>query len=110
MSCSWDYCLQIQLAGMTAAGLGGAQLLELPTTIGRADCPALALLDSGPTHCFLSEQITLLAGLDLDTSARLEVHLPDGEPWACLGVAHKDCITLARRIVQYWDFWIVPLA
>ena len=43
-------------------------------------------------------------------SARLDIHLEDGEQWACLGVACKVHVTFAPGVVQCWDFWIVPLA
>ena len=79
MSGGQDYCSQRLAAGRIAAGLGGAQLLELPAAIGRAECPAVALLNSGATHCFLSERITQLANLHLDMSARLDFCLADGE-------------------------------
>ena len=54
VSGSQDYCQQCLPAGRIAAGLGSAQLLEIPIAIGRAECPALALLDSGASHYFLS--------------------------------------------------------
>ena len=110
MSAGRDHCSQCLLAGRIAAGLGAAQLLELPVAIGWAECPAVALLDSGATHCFLSEWITQLAYLHLDMSTRLDVCLADGEQWACLGVAHKVRVTFVPGFVQGWDFWVVPLA
>ena len=99
MSCGWDHCSQHLPAGRIAAGLGGAQLLELPIAIGRAECPAVALLDSGATHCFLSERVAKLANLHLDTSSRLNVRLADGEQRACLGVACKIRVTFAPGVV-----------
>ena len=57
---------------------GGAQLLELPVAIGRAECPTMALLNRGATHCFLNEWVAQLANLHLDMSARLDIHLEDG--------------------------------
>ena len=94
-----SYCSQHLLASRIAAGLGGAQLLELPIAIGWAECPAVALLDSGATHCFLSEWVAQLANLHLDTSSRLDVCLEDGEQWTCLGVAHKVRVTFAPGVV-----------
>ena len=110
MSGGWDYCSQHLLAGRISAGLCGAQLLELPIAIGWAECPAVALLDSGATHFFLSERVAQLANLHLDTSARLDVCLEDGEQRACLGVAHEVRVAFAPGVVKCWDFWIVPLA
>ena len=99
MSGGWYQCPKSLPVGRIATGLGNAQLLELPIAIGQAECPALVLLDSGATHCFLSEWITKLAGLHLDTSFRLDVYVPDGEQRVCLGVAHKVHITFAPGIV-----------
>ena len=109
MSGGRDYCSQHLPAGRIAAGLGGAQLLELPIAVGQTECPTVALLDRGATHCFLSKQIAQLANLHLDTSSRLDIHLVDGEQRACLGVAHKIRITFAPGLLQCWDYWIVPL-
>ena len=89
---------------MIAAGLGGSQLLELPIAIGLADCPVVALLDSGATHCFLSEWITQLASLNLVTRARLDVQLADRKQLTCLGVACKFRAAFGPRIIQCWDF------
>ena len=110
MSGGRDHCSQHLPASRIAAGLGGAQLLELPIAIGWAECPVVALLDSGATHCFFSERVAQLANLHLDISARLDVRLADREQRACFGVARKVRVTFAPGVVQCWDFWIVPLA
>ena len=110
MSGGRDHCSQRLPAGKIAAGLGGAQLLELLIAIGQAECPAVALLGSSATHCFLSKWIAQLANLHLHTSSRVDIYLADGEQRACLGVAHKVCVTFSPGVVQCWDFWIVPLA
>ena len=99
MSSGWDQCSQCLPARRIAAGLAGAQLLEIPIAIERAECPAVALLNSGATHCFLSEQIAQLANLHLDMSARLDIHLVEGEQWACLGVARKVHVAFAPGVV-----------
>ena len=110
MSGGWDYSLKCLLAGRIAAGLGDAQLLDLPIAIGWAEYPAVALLASGATHCFLSEQIAQLANLQLNTSVRLDMNLVNGEQWVCLVVAHEVHVTSAWGNIQCWDFCVVPLA
>ena len=100
MSGGQDHCSQSLPAAKIAAGLGVAQLLELPVAIGWAECYAVALFTSGATHCFLSEWIAQLASLHLDMSARLDVHLADGEQWACLGGPRKVHVTFASGIVK----------
>ena len=59
----------------------------------------MTTLDSGTTHCFLSEWITQLADLHMDTRARLNVYLADGEKWACFSVAYKVHVTFAPGVV-----------
>ena len=60
----------------------------------------MALLDSNATHCFLSEQITLLTGLYLDMSSTLDVTLADGEQPACSVVAGKAHTVFSRGFLQ----------
>ena len=50
MSGSLKHCSQNLPAERIAAGLGGAQLVELPITIEWVEYPAVALLDSGATY------------------------------------------------------------
>ena len=64
----------------------------------------MALLGSGSTHCFLSEQIAQLAGLHLDMRSKLDIHLADEKKWACLGVAHK-----VHVIFFPWDYTVLGL-
>ena len=54
--------------GRIAAGAAGASLLELDVTVGEKGHACVALVDSGASHCFLSERVARLAGLVLDTS------------------------------------------
>ena len=87
------------MAGRIADALGSVRMLELPVVIGRLECPAVALFDIVATHCFLSERLAQLSNLYLDMSARLDIHLSDGEQCACPGVACKVGVTFASGIV-----------
>ena len=43
--------------GRIAAGAAGAQLLELNVAVGNSAHSCVALVDSGASHCFLSESV-----------------------------------------------------
>ena len=50
------------------------------------------------------------AGLVLDTSQRLQVHMADGKLHASQGLTHNVRVKFAPGMTQVWDFWVVPLA
>ena len=65
-------------------------MLELDLWFSRAAGHAtlsLTLVDSGASHNFLSERVTLTVGLCVDCSCHLNVKLMDGEQRASLGLA-----------------------
>ena len=74
---------------IAVGGADGGQLLELDVSVGDARYPAVALVDSGASHCFVTEHVARKAGVTWDTSAQLFVRLADGEWRACLGVARN---------------------
>ena len=70
----------------------------------------MALVDSGASHCFLSERVAQAAELVLDTDKRLSVRMADGELRSSVGLARQVAVQLAPGVVQHWDFWVIPLA
>ena len=61
--------------------------------------PGLTLVDSGASYNFLSERVSLAAGLCVDRSCHLNVKLADGEQCASLGLAHGVQVTFAPGVV-----------
>ena len=78
--------------------------------MGRAQPKCVALVDSGASHCFLSATVAREAGLVLDASQRLSVHMADGKLPASQGLARNVRVEFAPGVTQVWDFWVVPLA
>ena len=78
--------------------------------MGRAQRKCVVLIDSGASHCFLSATVAREAGLVLDTSQQLSVHMADGELHASQGLARNVRVEFAPGVTQVWDFWVVPLA
>ena len=74
---------------IAVGGAAGEQLLELECTVGHAQQKCVALIDSGASHCFLSATAARAAGLVLDTSHRLQVHMTDGELHASQGLTRN---------------------
>ena len=96
--------------GKIAVGAAGASLLELRIDVGEAAHTCVALVDSGASHCFLSDRVAQAAGLVLDTGTKLSVRMADGELRSSVGLARHVAVCLAPGVVQHWDFWVVPLA
>ena len=59
----------------------------------------LTLNDSGASHNFLSERVTLVEGLCMNCLCRLNVKLADGEQCASLGLAHEVQVKFAPGVV-----------
>ena len=81
---------------------GQHELLELDLWFGGVTghaIPGLTLVDSGTSHNFLSERVTLEVGLCVDCSCHLNVKLADGEQCASLGLARGVQVTFAPSVV-----------
>ena len=78
--------------------------------MGKARCPAVALVDSGASHCFMAEHMARASGVTWDANAHLFVRLADGERRACLGVARNVCLEFLPGLSLTIDCWVVPLA
>ena len=78
--------------------------------MGRAQHNCVALIDSGVSHSFLLATVAREAGLVLDTSQHLQVHMADGKLRASQGLTHNVQVEFAPGVMQVWDFWVVPLA
>ena len=50
------------------------------------------------------------AGLVLDTSQRLQVHMAEGKLRTSQGLACNVRVEFAPGVMQVWDSWVVPLA
>ena len=57
--------------------------------MGGAQYKCVALVDSSASLCFLLATVARAAGLVLDTSQRLQVHMADGELHASQGLARN---------------------
>ena len=61
--------------------------------------PGLTLVDSGTSHGFLSEKVTLAAGLYVDCSCHLNVKLMDDKQCVSVGLARGVQVTFAPGVV-----------
>lgn len=66
----------LQLSKLSSNGFDGAQTFKLFMQIG--NCHLLTMIDSGASHCFISDRATHNLYLPVDPTAKFAVVLGDG--------------------------------
>lgn len=91
-------------------GSGTHRLLDLAVSLGPLSRAAVALVDSGASHNFVSEAVALEAGLPIDRAiAPLSVRLADGQLRASCG-AITCRVAFSATVSHMCTFYVVPLA
>jgi Aspartyl protease len=89
--------------------LQGVALMYLPVKLDSRQA-ASALIDSGATHNFMSEERARQAGFKLVRSAApMAVRLADGQEVLSYSEA-LGCMEVAAGVRQRLRFWLMPLA
>ena len=89
------------------AGVPVSDTIQITTTVGAA-C-LLALLDSGSTHSFISEDATRLTGLPIQDRPRLTATVANGERVACPGVIRNAPFSI-NGTAFHTDLFVMPPA
>ncbi|KAI4385591.1 hypothetical protein MLD38_003598 [Melastoma candidum] len=96
-------CFSLQ----AVAGVSGAGTMQIAVTLGAASL--VALLDSGSTHNFISEEAAQRSGLPLRQRPRLTALVANGERVTCAGVIRDAPLLVAGESFPA-DLYVMPLA
>jgi hypothetical protein len=96
-------CFSLQ----AVAGVPMADTMQLAVVLGAA--PLVALLDSGSTHNFISEEAARRTGLPLRQRPRLTAMVANGERITCAGVICDAPLRIAGAPFPA-DLFVMPLA
>jgi hypothetical protein len=88
------------------AGVPMADTMQIAVTLGATSL--VALLDSGSTHNFISEETARRSGLPLRQRPRLTAMVANGERITCEGVI-RDALLIAGALFPA-DLFVMPLA
>jgi hypothetical protein len=88
-------------------GVAMTDTMQLAVTLGAASL--VALLDSGSTHNFISEEAARRSKLPLYQRPRLTTMVANGEKITCVGVIRDAPLLIAREAFPA-DLFVMPLA
>jgi len=89
------------------AGVAFSDTMQIRVALG--DATLTALLDSGSTHNFISEDAALRFGLLIQHRPRLTATVANGERVACVGVLRHAPLAI-HGDTFYVDLFVMPLA
>ncbi|XP_021311923.1 uncharacterized protein LOC110433726 [Sorghum bicolor] len=89
------------------AGVPVSDTIQIKVSVGSASL--LALLDSGSTHSFISEDAARLTGLPIQDHPRLTATVANGERVACPGVIRNAPFSINGTAFST-DLFVMPLA
>lgn len=85
----------VLLSDLSCNGFNGTTTLKLFSRVG--DHRLLTMIDSGASHCFLSESVAAKLGLQVSSSSDFHVILSDGSRVPMQGLCKAVPLTLDRH-------------
>ncbi|WVZ95681.1 LOW QUALITY PROTEIN: hypothetical protein U9M48_041415 [Paspalum notatum var. saurae] len=89
------------------SGVCNSKTMQVPVLMGAAQLQAL--LDSGSTHNFISQEAADRCGQQLQTSTGVRITVANGDQLSCVGIFRRASFSILGETFQD-DFLVIPLA
>ncbi|XP_042045394.1 uncharacterized protein LOC121791530 [Salvia splendens] len=101
-----DTGLELQLSELSRHGIDTSRTMKLFGTIGQQKVKVM--VDSGASHCFISEQLASTLRLQITSTSPYSVLLGDGTKRRANGICHQVPLTMASETFSL-SCYIFPL-